>query len=262
MTIYGTLNDSEIELLCSKGELIDENFDPRRIKQACYELRCGNVYYDIVVGGKRFVVDDGKNILLKPKQTLVVITAESLRLPSDILGRILTKGVLFSLGVVPVNTYADPGFSGRLGIVMSNISNNYIKISPGEPIAKIEFSRLASAVSRPYSGQHGYQTEIWPIRTDMVLDKSEIELDGRITSVIQEIESTYGPDLAGVIKRVFWLERRLILSASIYFTFMLILIGVISKTNWLTTTQSIILGVGSNIITQMLFYAGTRLKRT
>ena len=107
----------------------------------------------------RYVLKEGYNLLLKPKQTLVVITMESLRLPANVLGRILTKGVLFSIGILPVNTYADPGFSGRLGLVLHNLSNSYIRITPGDPIAKIEFSRLQNAVHRPYEGQHGYQTK-------------------------------------------------------------------------------------------------------
>jgi len=260
-TKWGTLNDSDILDLCSKGNLIDENFDEKRIKQACYELRCGNIYYDPSTPNERKTVNEGENILLKPKQTLIIITHESLRLPADILGRILTKGVLFSLGIVPMNTYADPGFSGKLGIVMSNISNNYIKLIPGSSIAKIEFSRLQAPVSRPYSGQHGYQTEIWPMKLDMIMKADEIKKDSRIKGVVEEVELSYGSDLAMIIKRVFVLERKLILSASLYFMAMIILIALIAESNWLSTTISVIIGVCSNIIFQLLFFASTRLER-
>jgi len=261
-TKVGTLSDTDIQSMCSQGILIEENFDPKRIKQACYELRCGDVYYDLSPASKRYVVAEGDNILLKPKQTLVVITLESLRLPPDILGRILTKGVLFSIGVLPVNTYADPGFSGRLGIVLHNLSNSYLKITPGDPIAKIEFSRLELPVSRPYEGQHGYHTEIWPIRTDMILDQNEIKLDHRINPPHEELERAYGPDLAQVIKRVFGYERKLLIFASIYFLLMLILIGVMSGTNWINTTIAVIIGVGSNIITNIIFLIVTNLRRS
>ena len=150
-TSVGTLGDTEIKKLCEEGFLIEEDFEPKGIKQACYELRCGNIYYQ-VPENKRFVVDDKSYLLLKAKQTLVVITKESLRLPPDILGRILTKGALFSIGILPVNTYADPGFSGQLGIVLHNLSNSYIRIKCGEPIAKIEFSRLLHPVDSPMMG--------------------------------------------------------------------------------------------------------------
>jgi dCTP deaminase len=237
----GTLPDKDILSMCSEGTLIEESFDPRRIKQACYELRCGNIYYDVIQETKRYVVPEGENILLKPKQTIVIITMESLRLPPD--------------------TYADPGFSGRLGIVLHNLSNNYLKITPGDAIAKIEFSRLESAVIRPYEGQHGYQTDIWPIRNDMILDKNEIKLDYRIKSPHEELDRAYGNDLAKVIKRVFGYERKLLLFSSVYFLIMLILIGFMSGTNWLNTTIALIIGVGSNIITTIIILFVTSLRR-
>jgi len=181
-TVIGTLNDTDIEASCQIGVLIEENYDPKRVKQACYELRCGTIFYRQSEKYKRFVVEEGGNIVIKPGDTLVIITYESLKLPADIIGRIFTKGVLFSLGIVPVKTYADPGFSGRLGIVMSNISGNYIKLSPGEPIAKIEFSRLQYPVTKPYDGQHGYQTEIWPLRLDLLMTEEEIRTDPRTST--------------------------------------------------------------------------------
>lgn len=227
--VVGTLPDHEIESMCMQGLLIEENFERARIKQACYELRCGNVYYDLSQSTTPVSVGEGENILLKPKQTIVLITMESLRLPPNILGRILTKGILFSLGILPVNTYADPGFSGRLGIVFHNLSNSYIRITQGDPIAKIEFSRLQEPVSRPYEGQHGYQTQIWPIRTDMVLTETEKKTDRRILSPHEELERSYGEDLGRVIKRVFGYERKLILFSITYLLLMLLLIETVPK---------------------------------
>ena len=138
--------------------------------------------------------------------------------------------MLFSIGILPVNTYADPGFSGHLGIVMHNLLNSYIKINPGDPIAKIEFSCLNDAVSKPYEGQHGYQTEIWPLRTDMILDSHEEQEDHRIGKPYEEIERAYGKELGKVIKRVFAYERRLLLFASIYFLIMLLIIAIAAIT--------------------------------
>lgn len=42
----GTLSDREIIELASAGSLITEDFDPRNVKQACYELRAGSVFYE------------------------------------------------------------------------------------------------------------------------------------------------------------------------------------------------------------------------
>lgn len=258
-TKIGTLCDDEIIALCEKGILIESNYSKKRVRQACYELRCGNVYYDLNQGNKRYDVNKQEFILLKPKQTLVVITLESLRLAPDMLGRILTKGMLFSIGILPVNTYADPGFSGRLGIVMHNLSNSYIKISPGEAIAKIEFSRLENLVSHPYEGQHGYQTEIWPLRTDMILNENEKKSDSRIGQSYEELERAYGPELGKVIKRVFGFERRLLLFAASYFLIIILLIAIMSGTNWINTTVAVVIGIIANIVTFIITYTATNI---
>lgn len=261
VTSRGTLSDDDIIYYCRKGQLITEEYCKKNVKQACYELRASNIYYDLVSCNKKITLSEGEYILVKPKQMLVIITMETIELPSDILGRILTKGKLFSIGLLPVNTYADPGFIGQLGIVFSNLSNDFIKIYPGEAIAKIEFSKLENPVSRPYSGQHGYQTKIWPIPNDMVLTEEEKKKDKRIKSIDEEIELSYGKGLGQVIGRVYKFERYLILSAISYFLFSLILIAVLAGEHVLSPVFSVIVGVVSNITFQLLVYFSTKLRR-
>ena len=78
--------------------------DRKCIKQACYELRASNIYYlPIESDTKKEVLHEGF-ILLRPRQLVVIITQETLDIPNDILGRILTKGSFFSLGINAVNT--------------------------------------------------------------------------------------------------------------------------------------------------------------
>lgn len=249
----GTLSDEEIKELCTNGNIITENFIDNNIKQACYELRASNIYYDLANGNKKYVLNDGEYILLKPKQPIVIITMESLDLPDNVLGRILTKGMLFSIGLLPVNTYADPGFIGKLGIVFNNVSNNYIKIIPGQSIAKIEFSRLQKKVARDYSGQHGYQTEIWPIKNDLILTPDEIKKDNRINNSVDEIELSYGKEIGNLVRRIFVFERYLILASVAYLLFSIILIAaMLSKganaESIISPVTGVILGVLANII--------------
>lgn len=169
-------------------------------------------------------------------------------LPNNMLGRILTKGKLFSVGLLPVNTYADPGFQGKIGIVFTNISNNYLKIRPGEKIAKIEFCKLENKVSKSYSGQHGYETEIWPVSQDNILNNEEIKLDKRIKDLSTEIELSYGKKFSNVITRIETHERKFLLATILYIIITLVLIGVFSGTNWLNTVTSIVIGIGTNLI--------------
>ncbi|GAA1014371.1 hypothetical protein Aple_079660 [Acrocarpospora pleiomorpha] len=260
---YGVLTDEDIIREASNGSLIAENFDKNNVKQACYELRASSIYYDLSAKERRHRLskpDD--HVLLKPYQLAVLITLESLDVPNDVICRILMKGRLFSLGLLPVNTYADPGFSGRLGIVIYNGSPNYVGIPQGSAIAKIEFERLSKPVRRAYAGQHGYQTEIWPIPTDMILTPDQIKRDPRIKSPIDELRSSFGGDFGAVVERVFRYERLLILSTTLYVGLStLIVIYSQSQDAQLSTLTAFVLGLITNLASGILMYAATKIRR-
>ncbi|QTC40721.1 hypothetical protein I7V34_16390 [Bacillus sp. V3] len=260
MTNLGTLNDQDIITLCKEGNLITENFSLKNVKQACYELTASNIYYDISNAHQKYTLKDDEYILIKPKQIVVILSAESLYLPNDMLGRILTKGKLFSVGLLPVNTYADPGFQGKIGIVFSNISNNYLKINPGDAIAKIEFNKLEIAVSKPYSGQHGYETGIWPVPMEYIMTPEQIKTDSRIKDISTEIELSYGRKFTNVIKRIERYERRFLLATILYLTITLVLIGLLSGTDWLNTLSTVSIGIGINVIYGIATYFLTQFK--
>lgn len=257
----GTLNDTLIEQYSRDDQLIVSDFDPNQIKQACYELRSGNVYYDLTDGRKRFTVTNGEEILIKPHHMVVIITLEELRLPADILGRILTKGAFFSLGLSPVNTYADPGFSGRLGIVMFNSSHNYIRIPVATSIAKIEFSRISDPVKRPYSGQHGYETSIWPIRDDLIMTSDQIRQDPRIVNPIDELKIQHGELFGRLVKRIFQYERRILVFAAALLLVNLIVLCSLQGTKFQITAATVMLGIISNLLTLIVTLFATNLRR-
>lgn len=256
----GTLPDWEIRALCERKILISKNFQTDNIKQACYELRASRIYYELP-DGLRVELLPGATILVRPKQQVVVITEEVLELPSNVLGRVLTKGKLFSIGLLPVNTYADPGFNGRLGIVFCNVSNNYLQIKQGDPIAKIEFSRLEHAVERPYTGQHGYETGIWPIPTEMILTPEQIRDDHRIKGTTTEIARSYGPDIGTVIDRVYRFERIFLLATLVSVTVTVLLVSISELGGWKSTVLNVVLSVVANAVTAGLGWFATNLRR-
>ena len=49
-------------------------------------------------------------------------------------------------------------------------------------IAKVDFARLSKPVDHPYQGQHGYQTEIWPIKHHLQKTYTEVSRDPRVDS--------------------------------------------------------------------------------
>lgn len=195
------LNDSFIESEIAAGRLVT-NAAPGAAAGACYELRMGNVYYDLTEGGTRFSLKVGEAALIKPGHRVVLITTEELIIPNDILVRVVSKGALFSVGLSPVSTYADPGFTGNLGIVTQNISDKFIELPQGEPIAKADFSKLSAPAARPYQGQHGFQVGIWPIKTQLQKNYKDVQKDPRVRSEKEEAFALLPLATRVVIRRV------------------------------------------------------------
>lgn len=181
-----TLSDSDIRNRMTSGKLIQHG-SMTQVGPACYELRMGDVYYDLTESDKPIDAKPYGNVLIKPGHRVVLITQEELVVPPNLIGRITSKGSLFSIGLSPVSTYADPGFSGNIGIVTQNLSDKYITLPIGESIAKIDFSDLSGDVDKPYQGQHGFKTKIWPIKHQFQKSFAEISGDKRVGS--EESES-------------------------------------------------------------------------
>ncbi|CAA9295590.1 MAG: hypothetical protein AVDCRST_MAG93-4230 [uncultured Chloroflexia bacterium] len=205
----GTIIDSDMVALAEGGHLITDGFSREGIRQACYELTASKIWYETSAEREDKRVEVGDNgYVLRPNSYVTAIVSESIELPDNVLARILTKGRLFSVGILPVCTYADPGFSGRLGITMVNASHRYIVIKPGEPIAKIEFSVLGREVERPYSGQHGYDAEIWPIPFQLYAKADDLDASGIDPKDLDEIRASYGPVVRSLEARVRFYEKR------------------------------------------------------
>jgi dCTP deaminase len=259
MTV-GTLIDSEIIAAAEKGELISEGFELKNVKQACYELTLGDVYFDLTDGNKRIATTKSNNAIIKPGHLVVLITKEKLNIPNDVFARLISKGSLFSLGLMPVSTYADPGFRGNIGIVTYNLSKNYVELPIGEPISKIEFSKLDKPVTEPYRGQHGFETGVWPIKSQFIKTYDQVKNDERVYSIGKEAKLALPLAFSKTIQSIGTHQRALYLMVVLLLTLNLIIIAFISKdiseNIWLT----IGLGVLTNIISSVIIWNATSLK--
>ena len=162
----------------------------------------GAIYYDLTEGDKRLDASASKNVLIKPGHRVVLITQEELAIPANMIARVTSKGSLFSVGLSPVSTYADPGFAGNLGIVTQNLSDKYIELPIGEAIAKVDFSLLSSAAIKPYRGQHGYQTQIWPIKHQLQKTYQDVKNDPRVESEQDEAYKILPHATASILRRL------------------------------------------------------------
>lgn len=118
---------------------------------------------------------------------------------------------LFSVGLSPVATYADPGFHGRLGIVTQNISDKYIELPLLEHIAKVDFTILETPAKRTYHGQHGFESKIWPFRHELQKTREQLAGDPRLSSPAQVAppsETSGELSLAGLTRRQIDADRK------------------------------------------------------
>ncbi|MEY8118492.1 hypothetical protein AB9F26_09535 [Falsihalocynthiibacter sp. BN13B15] len=227
-----TYSNIEIESAIASDQLLSGT-DGAMVEGASYQLRMGHVYYDLSEGGKRFELSAGEKILIKPGHRVVLITAEELIIPQNLVARVVSKGSLFSIGLSPVATYADPGFNGNLGIVTQNLSDKYVELPQGEPIAKVEFNLLNSTTTKPYIGQHGFQTGMWPIKTHLQRTHKDVKNDVRVFSESEEALALLPNATRIIIRRL--------------------------ESTLLWTVFALVIAIGSNAVTLVLIKNGSSL---
>lgn len=239
------LTDRDIIDRAKNGKLITENFSQGSVKQACYELRAATRHFTIEngVATRR----EKSEYLIFPRQYVVTVTLEKLSLPPDILGRILAKGHLFSLGIIPVNTYADPGFEGYLGITLFNGSNDVIKIKEGQTIAKIEFNQLTDPVDHPYRGQHGLSIDVWPVPNHLIVKPEHLYKYGIHDR--EHLEIYHGKQLARLTRDLDFYRRWIWVQISITFV---VLGGLLYFAGEVSLLGAIVVSIGSNLLTALL----------
>jgi NTP pyrophosphatase (non-canonical NTP hydrolase) len=76
--------------------------------------------------------------------------------------------------------------------VTQNISDKYIELPELEPIAKVDFTILETPATQLYRGQHGFESEIWPIKHHLQKTREQLAGDPRLGD-----SASVGPRVAG-----------------------------------------------------------------
>jgi len=255
-----TMNKGKIKDLVRAGNLIKQHFDEANIKEACYEASTSNDFFEITANGtEKIVIPDNNYYILRPNNQVVCVTREYFDIPLNVIARIFLTGHYFALGIAPVNTYADPGFKGRLGIIFSNTSRNYIKIAPHERIIKIEFATMQEPSEEGYVGQHGGDVTTWPFRRDLVADADFLEGRNICPESPEEIEKIYGKVLKNTIFSAKKFYPRLGIATAISTIIPLITVWGLSQ-NWDFSSPALTLALGImiGIVSNTIFYFFTK----
>lgn len=91
-------------------------------------------------------------LFLRSQQFLLVSTSESVRIPTDLVGRVEGKSSLARLGLMVHVTagYIDPGFNGQITLEVVNLGPRDIKLTVGMRIAQLTLAELTCECDVPY----------------------------------------------------------------------------------------------------------------
>jgi dCTP deaminase len=250
----GTIVDTHLRDLADHGMIIGQGYQDKSVRQACYELHASDIFWETCSTdeNKRIVLSGQSGYVLRPNSLVTAIVSESIDLPADAMARVIAKGKLFSVGILPVATYADPGFKGRLGITLYNASRRHLLLRPGDALAKIEFSKLATRVGAPYSGQHGYETEIWPIPVEMYATDQQMQEWNIDPEHIDEIERVYGKVVASLQRRLSYYEKKVWIQIAVTVVGFLVLFSVAGK---ISLVPAVATGIAANLLTSLVWNA-------
>lgn len=122
-----------------------------------------------------FVNVDADGFVLKGKGIATVETRERISVPHNLFGIIFPKGTLaHRYGIVVPTTKVDPGFSGKLRILLVNHSQKSKQIKPDEIIASLSFFSTNHTVKTPVVEPHGEITGLhinWKRRLSMAFER-------------------------------------------------------------------------------------------
>lgn len=164
------LPDHEIRKHIKDGRILIEPADgiEKRIHPACLYLRLGDEFRVFKYTQEAFIDSknpksyteeiktEGKPIILHPKEFVLGITMERIRLPADIAAYVDGRSSLGRIGITAhiTSSLVDPGFDGRLVLEISNLGKMPVTIYPGEKVCKLVFMKLLSPAEVPYNKLH------------------------------------------------------------------------------------------------------------
>lgn len=170
------LSDADIADYIQHGLIGLTPFDKDRIQPASIDVLLGPQYRDQKLELECLDLADlpenhtdlqdlsPEGLLLEPGGFILGSTAEVLRLPDDIVGRVEGKSSLGRLGLVVHSTagYLDPGFEGTVTLEIGNIGRVPLVLHAGMPVAQLAFHTMLSPAHKTYERTGRYQGQRGP----------------------------------------------------------------------------------------------------
>jgi dCTP deaminase len=136
-------------------ELIDRaTCDEKRVKHGAYELAMGPEAF-VSGNGTKVCLGPGGQLAIPSGQFALLLTEESVSVPTDAIGFISIRAGLKFRGLVNISGFhVDPGFSGRLKFTVYNAGPREVVITRGDRLFPIWFSDLDGQTADIYHGKN------------------------------------------------------------------------------------------------------------
>ncbi|MCU4799773.1 hypothetical protein OB920_05260 [Halobacteria archaeon HArc-gm2] len=132
----------------SKEHSLIKPFKEKNLKPASYSLRIGDQYS---VEGESNRLVENESFEIPPFQVAVIKTKERLNMPHFLIGRWNIRVAHAYDGLLWVGgPQVDPGYSGYLFCPIYNLSDDPVKLSEGDRLARIDFVKTTEWVEDGY----------------------------------------------------------------------------------------------------------------
>lgn len=117
---------------------------PNNIEAASVDLSVGDYIFDSARSEKLSLSAEG--FTLRPRQSVVVYSAQRVSLPNNVFGFLSGKGRLIYHGVFISQGKVDPGYRDNLRIGLYNGSRRSVQLTPGMPICSCTFFQMETHI--------------------------------------------------------------------------------------------------------------------
>lgn len=167
--------DKKLKKLVELGMI--ENTYEGAINPASINLRLGHTYLRPIEGQivelgremeyRRYELEDGKKIAIRPGEFMLATTLESIEVPVNAAAFVQGRSSIGRAGLTVQNAgFVDPGFPGHITLELKNDSPCTIMLYPGYPVTQLVYMDAVD-VSRPYNGKYNGQIEATGSRMQM-----------------------------------------------------------------------------------------------
>ena len=170
------LTDQMIEAAVSEGAVRIEPFLTDQIQPASYDLRIGPVAALASSHGKVDVREKGF-LEMAPGDFAIVVSEETLTLDNRHTGRFSLRNKWAYRGLIAnTDPQIGPGFTGRLSVGLTNLTDKSIALSHLDDFLQVEFHRLSESAKNRCSDGHSGQSALSNEELETVLGREVISL--------------------------------------------------------------------------------------